>query len=160
MTYSELKSALYSLISNATNLFVIFADENGTKPNVKFITIKITTINMLGHRDYTAPNDDGHRTTRIIEDFNLSLTSHGDKTGDALQEVKTFLQKESTIQELSNLEIAIRDESVIQDISIEINKKIERRYIYELVMGFAHDFEENVGVIENYAITSTINQPV
>lgn len=161
MTYSELETAIYNWVNANTNLLVIFEDENGARPTENYMSLKVGTINQIGQRDYTAPdNTTGIRDTRIVEDFNLAIRAFGSGSKDELQLIKDSLQKESVIDDLRIAGLAFRDESTIQDISISIDDLIEKRYIYELVGGFSHSFEEEVGVIETVDYSSTINQPV
>jgi len=158
MTYSEVETAVYNWVSANTTLTVIFADENGPKPDSNYISLKINSYTMQGQRDYTAPDGiTGIRTVRIDEDFVLSITSFGIGSQNELQKLKLSLQKESVIVSLATAGLAVRGEETINDISTLIDDVIEKRYIYEVTMGFAHSFTETSGVIETFEITSDYN---
>lgn len=160
MKYSELRQNLYNWLNDKTSILIIFANQNGPRPNEKFIELRLTSISKLGHKDYTAPDDTtGIRIARIIEDFVLALTSYGSETDDELQKIKEAFNTTEYINELSATGIAVRNDSDIRDISVEIDNEIEERYIYEINMGFSYDFEELAGIIEQVSYISTINQP-
>ena len=160
MKYSEVEEAVYNWIVANVSTLTIYADQNGIKPDVDFLMFKIMSFALVGHRDYTAPDSTtGERTVRINEDFNVSITGFGQSTLDELQKLKQSLQLEAGIEILERNCIVVRDENVVTDISIELDDKIEKRYLYELVMGVSHDFTERTGVIEDMTITSVINQP-
>lgn len=160
MRYSEVEEAVYNWIAANVATTTIYADENGVKPNSDFLMFKIMSFNLIGQRDYTAPDETtGERTVRVNEDFNVSITGFGRSTLDELQRLKQSLQLEAGIEILDRNCIVVRDENVVTDISVEVDDKIEKRYLYELVMGFSHGFVEQSGVIEDFTITSDINQP-
>jgi len=161
MTYSELETYLYTLISGNTSLLVIFSDENGVRPDVNYITLKITSYNKKGQKDYTIPDEiTGIREVAIHEDFIISLISYGKGTQDNLQLLKIAFEKESIMESMRTNKIVIREDSDIKDISIVIDEVIEKRFLYEITMGFAHSFTEEVGIIETLNYTPTYNPPI
>ena len=46
-----------------------------------------------------------------------------------------------------------------KDISTVIDEVIEKRFLYEITMGFAYNFTEEVGIIETLNYTPTYNPP-
>jgi len=161
MTYSELEIYLYNLISANTSLLVIFSDENGVRPNVNYITLKITSFNKIGQKDYSIPDEiTGIRESFIHEDFVMSLISYGKGTQDNLQNLKITFEKESIQETMRENNVIVRDTSLITDISTVIDEIIEKRFLFEITMGFAYNFTENVGIIETIEYTPTYNTPI
>jgi len=160
MTYSELEAYLYTLISGNTSLSVIFSDENGVRPDGNYLTLKITSFNKVGQKDYTIPNEiTGIRESFIHEDFVISLISYGRGTQDNLQNLKITFEKESIQESMRGNNIVIRDSSLITDISTVIDEVIEKRFLFEVTMGFGYSFNEMVGIIETIEYTPTYNEP-
>lgn len=159
MKYSELNTAVYNWVDNNTDLLTIFADQKAPRPDSKYITIKIFAINMIGHRQFSDPNDNGEWTINYNEDFSVSIQSYGEGTQDDLQLLKDSLQLQSNIDDFESIGIAVRNESDITDISTLIDNTIEKRFLFEVRMGFTRTLEEFVGVIEDVDITPAYNQP-
>lgn len=156
MLYSELKEKIYDWVSANTSLLIIWENQNGPRPDENYISLKINVYSKIGQTNYLDPDNNGDRIVKYDEDFTLSIKSYGADTEDYLQVLKDSLQKESVIQGLIAEGIAIRNENEITDISILIDRTREERFLYEIFMGFAHDFTENVGVIEDFEYTYNI----
>lgn len=157
MLYSELETELYNWASNNTSVLVIFADGNGTRPDENYISLKIMTISKIGQKDELSTDINGDRKIKYDEDFTLNIEGYGIGVNDNIQELKDSLQKETVIQALVQAGIAVRNDSDITDISELLDETIEKRYLYEVMMGFSHEIDENVGVIENVEWTPSYN---
>ncbi len=159
MIYSDVEKAVYNWVSDNVSVPVIFFDENGVRPNLPYVTINITSYNMIGQRYLESPDNNGDRNIKYTEDFTVAINSFGRGSQDELQKLKDSLQKEIVLQSLKDACIAVRNESTITDISVLVDSTIEKRFFYEIFLSFGKSIEENVGYIEDYELFFTINQP-
>lgn len=157
MTYSQLETELYNWASINTTVPVIFADENGTRPDGNYITLKVMTFSKIGQKDELPADNNGDRSVKYDEDFTLNIEGYGRGVQDNIQELKDSLQRESGLQALYQVGIAVRADSDITDVSALLDETIEKRYLYEIMMGFSRKIQENVGVIENVEWTPAYN---
>lgn len=157
MTYSQLETELYNWASNNTSVLVIWADENGARPDENYITLKVMTFSKIGQKDELPTDNSGDRKVKYDEDFTVNIEGYGIGVQDNIQELKDSLQLESVLQSLVQAGIAVRADSDITDISVLLDETIEKRYLYEIMMGFSHEIQENVGVIESVEWTPTYN---
>lgn len=156
MLYSELRQKIYNWVFNNITLPVIWEDQNAPRPDQAYIGIKINVYTKMNQANALYPNNTGDRIIKYDEDFTVSIKSYGDGTDDNLQQLKDSLQKEVVKQQLIADGIAVRFDNEITDITTLIDQTREVRFIYEVFMGMAHDFTENVGVIEDFEYSYNI----
>jgi hypothetical protein len=156
LLYSELREKIYNWVSSNTTLLVIWEEQNAPRPDEAYIGIKINIFSKVGQANALAPDGAGDRIVKYDEDFTLSIKSYGEGTDDDLQQLKDSLQKDSVQQQLIVDGIAVRFDNEVRDISTLIDQTRETRFIYEVFMSFAHDFTENVGLIEDFEYTYDI----
>lgn len=149
MTFSQLEAAIYQWASVNSPIPVIFADENGVRPDTKYITIKIITSTPVGHPHLGDVDNNGDRDVLQNENFVLELNSFYKGSNDDLQILKDSLKKDAVMQSLADNEIVIRDENgSITDISTLLDDTtIEKRYLYEIRFSFCQTVSENVSYI-------------
>ena len=157
MLYSQFEIELYNWASSNTSVPVIFADENGTRPNENYLSLKVMNYLKIGQKDELKIDNNGNRSVKYDEDVTVNIEGYGIGVQDNIQELKDSLQLDSVIQSLVSVGIAVRADSDITDISTLLDETIEKRYLYEIMMGFSRKLQENVGVIETVEWTPTYN---
>lgn len=156
MKYSEILPTFYNFISSATDLTVIYADQNAPRPSTSYITLKMTTLTEIGQIDNICPDEiTGIRDNIYRNDINISLQGYGIISLDALQNIKEYFEKELTKQEIESYDISILRNGNIINISTLIDNEIEPRFSYEILLNSVFYFEENVGIIENIEFSGT-----
>lgn len=150
MTYTEFLDNIYTWAAANSGILVIFADQNAPRPNEPYITIKDLSVNMLGHRNYLAPdNTTEERIVKYEDEIPVSFQSYGNNTINNLQLLKESLQRESVMYDLINMNIAVRREESIRNVSSLVDSTIEKHWSYEVTFGIANTFTENTGIIES-----------
>lgn len=148
MLYTELEDIIYSWISENIELDIIWKNQNGMRPNPPYITLNILSYTKLGEKNTLSVDDDGNREVKYDEDISLEIESFGMDSQNELQKIKDSIQNESILSSLADQGIVIRNDFAIKDVSSLLDETIEKRYIYELTLGFVHSIIENVGIIE------------
>ncbi len=161
MTYTEVENGIYDWASSIIAVSVIFADDNGPRPSLPYITINVTTTVKVGqaNKEFPIP-DTGIQKIRYNEDVSLSLNGYGVGANDQLQLLKDSLQKESVRDTLRVDGLVIRDDSTgITDISTLIDETIEKRWLFEIFMGFGQEITEDTSYIEDVDMTENYIPP-
>lgn len=163
-TPAQLRSDIWNLVDSAVSIAsnrIIHADPNNPRPNLPYITIRISSAVIVG-QPFTPIKADGTGVGKIKydEDFTVALNSFGRNSDTYLQEIKHYLNTSAGRDKLTSLCLSIRNENgPITDISLLIDETIEKRYLYEIFLGYAQTYDDDVGFIEDVEITDTINQP-
>lgn len=153
MTYTEFKENIYAWAAANVGITVIYADQNAPRPDENYITLRLSTIVSIGHRNYQSPDSiTENRVVKYEDELTASFQSYGVDTVNTLQLLKESLQKESVMYDLLNMNIAVRREENIRNVSSLVDNIIEEHWSYEVTFGIANTFSENVGVIEDTEI--------
>lgn len=159
MTYYELEINIYKWLELVLPIgtSIIQANENGPRPSLPYVMFDITSITKIGQSYRESEiGTDGIQTIRYDEDFTLEIQAFGGNAHLLLQELKDSLQRESIIQYLDNcLGIAVRTDNTINNIALLIDNTIEKRWMYEVFMGFAHTTTDYTNYIEDVEIEKT-----
>ena len=156
MTYTEVEDAVYAWVSSIIDSnTVIFFNEDGPRPTLPYITINLFAFTKVGYAYHQFPiPDTGIKKIKYDEPFTVSLQGYGKNSQNLLQELKDSLQKDVVINALDSNGLAVLDENFpVNDISGLIDSTIEKRYSYDILMGFAQELSEEVGYIEDVDIT-------
>jgi len=149
---------IYIWVSANTSALVIFADQNAPRPDELYVTLKITGISNIGHREYTAPDYvTGDREIKYEDEITVSIQAYGPDALATIQEIKESLKKESVLISLESNKIAKRRDEPMTNLSAPIDSIIEERWGFDVTFGLANTITENVGVIESIEYEGTYN---
>lgn len=149
MTYTAFLDNIYTWAAANSGILVIFADQDAPRPNEPYITIKDLSTVMLGHRNYLAPdNITEERIVKYEDEITVSFQSYGNDTVNNLQLLKESLQIESVMYSLIDMNIAVRREEPIRNVSSLVDSVIEKHWSYEVTFGIANTINEETGIIE------------
>lgn len=159
MLYSEVENKIRDwIVLVLSSIQVIFANENAPRPSLPYITILVAPFIKIGQANMIDETQ-GDRTVKYDEDFNVSIQYFGDDWRDVLQQLKDSLQLEQYKDYFTAEDIAIRDDTPISDISLQLDNTIEKRGLFELVCGFARHLTENVNYVSTVNISETYLNP-
>ena len=155
MTFLELETALYNWASGNVSVPVIWANENGNRPNSKYITLNLMSFVGIGRDDYTPPNEVGIREILSNEDFVLELTGFYQGSDEDLKELQNSLRFQAIIDNLSTSGVVVRNlNNPINNISSLVDETIEKRYIWEVNLGTCHTLTEDISFIDEVEVTN------
>lgn len=161
MTYVNFMTYIYNWAEANTTALVIFADQNAPRPDELYVTLKITGISNIGHREYDEPdNITEERTVKYEDEITVSIQAYGSGALGVIQDLKESLKKESVIISLDDDNIAKRRDEPMTNLSTLIDNVIEERWGFDVTFGLANTITENVGIIETIEYTETFNSPV
>lgn len=152
MNKTVFEGLLYSWIAGITSTTIIFANENGPRPELPYITILTRIASKKGSIPfYDRAANDGTQRIKYDIDYSLSLQCYGNSENDPitiLQGLKDEMQKQSNLGYFYLSGLAIREDNEIQDISTLIDSTIEKRALWELIFGVGHEIIDDPNFIE------------
>lgn len=165
MTYSNLEEIIRNWILIAIPKLqelpnqVIMANENAPRPSLPYFTINLTSMTKIGQSNILETDDAGIQRIKYDEDVNVSIQCYGKQSKDLLQRLKDSLQKTSIIKYFDDNCVAVRDDSPISNTAILVDSTIEKRFLFELMVGFAREIEDNVGFVNSVTYDETYIRP-
>ena len=165
MRFSEIKAIIREWIFIAIPKMndypdqVIFANENGPRPNLPYFTINITASSKIGHVNRIETDAVGIQRSKIDNDISVSIQCFGKQSADLLVLLRNSLQKESVLLFFDENRLVIRDDTQITNIALQVDKTIEKRYLYELMIGSSEELFDDVGFIESVTFDPTYIGP-
>jgi len=145
----EPHDAIFELVEAAAGgVPVIFANENGRRPAMPYITLAIRWAQASG-AEMGRVRDDGVQAVRQHDDATVELQAYGMAAYDRLDELGLILRHPLYQERAEALGLAVFDVGRLQDLPLLRDvARYERRGVLELGIRYARDFAANVGVIE------------
>lgn len=150
---------LYALISAISPIEVIYADDNGPRPNRPYMALKIRSakVNQPSNKGPLI-SDDGDKGGRVVSSsrdapFEMQFFSE-DPMRDA-SDLVARLQLEEAQDLASSLNVSLVSFSMAQNLpALRDNAKYEPRAIVEGLYRFTHEIEERVHIFEQVEINA------
>lgn len=161
MTYAELRDALRTWVlanTSAAIQEVIFEQENGVRPAKPYISVNIINSNQIGYRDHgTKADATGIETISYNEDISISISGFGTESYDELKSLRTSINKQYVLDSLRASGIVIRVNGGIDNVTLELSKRFETRFVYDLTIGTATTDTDDSGYIDTVEVTPNIS---
>jgi hypothetical protein len=172
--YATLKSNMQTLIRNyfvnnpipsVASLPVVWQDQNYSRPNLPYISVKLISTPTFGHANVGAPDNSGDAETTISKTFVLSTQFYSKKPSinpiEHLENLVFYLKSASSNEDIRALDLAYMDNTEVSDISALLDQNnIESRGHTDITFSGSYEITENLGVIDEVNFEGTYNDPV
>lgn len=144
-TYESLLQAVRNWVLLATSLSalrVIPTDDHGTRPELPYITVSLTTFDLeLGHDEQVLSVDGGELVEQIRGDrrASVSLNAYGKRGADLLALCHVSLSQTVIKQHLHDARITLTSAGQTQDISSLVDTSIEKRFVKDFYLDYAFE---------------------
>lgn len=147
---------IYNWLASQTNRPVIYADQDGTSPELPFVTLKVLSENRLGHAHQESVDADGDMTITQPIEYTVSVNVYGD---DALAiSLCRSLEKPTVQQALNADDVAFVDVvSGPTDVAAVLGTGWEPRTNFDVRFRSLMTLADAAGLIESVEINSEIN---
>lgn len=148
LNWIEIQDALYDWVSSVLNLQVIWANQDGDRPETPFATLNIESLDRIDGADPITYNQDSQRFVMSgLRSFVLSVHIFGDTDLVYGSLLDTYLDHPETTVLLSFNNISIIDSSTYTIIDKVFKNRYEKRSVmditcyttYDLVVGTDQD---------------------
>ncbi|TFL14217.1 hypothetical protein CSC67_08680 [Pusillimonas caeni] len=138
----------YTLVDAATSHQVVFANENGKRPERPFITLQVSVgAPQPIHRGPV--DDDGLQRISAHRPVTVQLQCYGAGSWGVLDELQLKLYTDSMSDLAESLNIALQREPRLQDVPALLDDtKYESRAILDLEAMYTAGIDDDVGYIE------------
>ena len=158
MSLSDIKLGLKRWMAGELGFTVIFADQDGPQPIPKpYATIRLDTQAAVGGEEQGAVNGGGivtvkghRRRTAMLEIIGPNALSHMETIRDSLGKVTVLGTLYGTCG------VSVIDSGTIQNLTQLLETKHEERASLDLILAYATEIEDEVGVIEHVEINENI----
>lgn len=160
---ATIKEGLRSWIENELKITTIYAEQFRIRPQKSpYSTIRIGVISRYGFMDENQEVDnagiakvDGHRNAVVAIDIN------GTGANELALQLQASASKATVLSTLWNsYGIALLDRGSITNITELLETDGLERAVFEIRIGFAVQFDDNVGLIEHVELTAEYNDEV
>lgn len=136
---------------------VIFADQNSPRPDYPYAVIRIGSMIKIGFDELRDWGEDTHyigtfggqrRATVTVDYF-------GSDPVEEITKAHNALEKQSIKELFIAAEIATLDRFGITNLTAMLETLFEPRASFDFYIGFADNYEDDIGVIEHVELTST-----
>jgi hypothetical protein len=143
---------------------VVWKDQNRSRPNLPYVSVKILTTPTFGHANVGQPDNTGDATTNITKTFITSTQFYSNDPGidpvEKLEDLIFYLKSHASKEDLQPLDIAYMDNSEVNDISALLDQNnIEARANTDITFGGSYSKTENLGVVEDVNFSGTYEDP-
>ena len=155
---AEIKLTLKNVIEGITDTPVINANQNAPRPIDDYISLLLFNSGQIGQASKTGADEiTGEITVTTHKDISISLQCISVDGFQILEQLKSEIYTEKSLETLKNCDIALVNVGDVKDISGNIGSgDIEMRAGVDLFIRVADVRTENVGIIEQVTGTGTI----
>lgn len=143
-----IEDEIRALIAKATTLQVIFANQNGPRPKLPYVTLRVDTAPraLLSEADLS---EGGVQTYAAHRDATVELQCFGDGSFEALDDLSQRLKGPSMVAAGYAANIAIYAVDAVQNIPVlRDGAKYEPRSVLDIGVRYTKQHDEDVGLIK------------
>lgn len=144
----SLHDDFYAVLSTAIDVPIIFANQNGKRPNKPFCTLTVTPTGKLPvHRGNV--DDTGHQKLQAASTVEVSVQFFGILAWDMAEETAMRLHSDATISAAELYGVSFEPNHRILDVpELMDGTTYEPRCILELTAGYTMAYSDPVGIID------------
>ncbi|MDI9250281.1 hypothetical protein QMZ25_16900 [Stenotrophomonas sp. RS-48] len=143
-----IEDEIRALIAKATTLQVIFANQNGPRPKLPYITVRVDTAPRAPLLEADL-SDDGNQTYAAHRDATVELQCFGDGSFDALDDLSQRLKGPYMVAAGYAANIAVYATDSVQNIPVlRDGAKYEPRAVLDIGIRYTKQHDEEVGLIK------------
>ena len=143
-----IEDEILALISQATQLQVIFANQNGPRPKLPYITLRVGTAPRQGLLEGEL-SEDGVQTYAGHRDATVELQCFGDGGFDALDGLSQRLKGPGMLAAALEANLAVYATDAVQSVPVlRDGGKYEPRAVMDIGIRYTKEHDEDVGLIK------------
>lgn len=137
-----------ALIVQATSLQVIFANQNGPRPSLPYITLRVSSSPRMGLLEADLSND-GTQTYAAHRDATVELQCFGDGGFDALDDLSQRLKGPAMLATALAANLAVYATDPVQNVPVlRDGTRYEPRAVLDIGIRYTKQHDEEVGLIK------------
>lgn len=146
MLFQEIKDAIYTWASSNVTAQVIWAEQEGPRPERPYLTLKLITgpTKTMAIDNFKYDNDLTKFVLNGDRSVVLSINAFGNDAFDLLATLQNSLDDPTVIDELFENSLSILDDGDIRDVTLALETSFETRAVMEVTFGYAHKRETSV----------------
>jgi len=142
-----IEDEILALVSQATALQVIFANQNGPRPKLPYVTLRVGTSPRQGLLEGDL-SEDGIQTYAGHRDATVELQCFGDGGFDALDNLGQRLKGPAMLAAALRLNLAVYATDAVQNVPVlRDGGKYEPRAVMDIGIRYTKQHDEDVGLI-------------
>lgn len=157
--FKELKNYIYewAAANVPTGMPVIYLYPNAPRPEVDYVSLFISTYNMIGQDYVPDPINDAGDVTQVGDrEFTLQIQAFGGDPMTILGNLRNSLQKETVLDTLRLNGIVAVQQYAINDITSLMNSRFENRASMDVLFRIADQYLDTLGTIAQIELEETI----
>ena len=149
MNQTDLENKIQFYIENLLAIPAVFANENGSRPELPYLTLNVTLNSKIGTPYYPKASDTGNQNIKYDIDYTVSINGYGKTVLNYMENLRDSFQTQTGMTWSQTEGIALRSEDNITDITALISSEFEKRFLYEVIFGTAHEIVDNPNFVDN-----------
>ena len=139
------KQDIYALVSQGIDCPVIYAYQNGNRPEGVYATLHVRVVSRADQDERSRVADDGTRRIHGHRDCVVELQVFGTGSCEVLEDFDIWTQTEACGKICSDLNLAIFDRGTVTDAPALLNNSTyEQRGLYEIWIRYTKQITEAV----------------
>ena len=141
----------------AEEVTVIFSDQNSPRPpDYPYAVIRLNNAGQIGYDEMRALDQNGIATIGGQRRATVYIDYFGPQPFENLMKASNSLEKETNVDFFYAAGIAYLTKNDVQNLTAMLETKYEERASFDFYIGYAENFEDDVGLIESAELTGSI----
>lgn len=154
--FNAIDDSLYDWVALYAGIAIIWAEDNGVKPDLPYITLRRSTLTGIGHEFISSPDDNGKAKISGDRDMVLNFQCFGSNAFGRLEDLWSVRLIPASQEMLIASGLSLIDKYVLTNLTGLNDTEFEERAQMDLLFRFASQRTNvDVGLIEESNIEGT-----
>ncbi len=150
--------ATVETITDAAAVPVIYADQSSPRPNYPYAVLRLESIVKVGWDELRSLDDQNIATYGGQRRGSVSIDYFGNNPVQEMTKAANSLEKQSILDLFSSGGIAIQEKNEVLNLTRILETDFEPRASFDFFIGFADNYEDDLGIIESVEIAGEMDE--
>jgi len=150
--------ATFTVIQDPVAVSVIYADQSSPRPNYPYAVLRLESIVKVGWDELRSLDDQNIATYGGQRRGSVSIDYFGNNPVQEMTKAANSLEKQSILDLFSSGGIAIQEKNEVLNLTRILETDFEPRASFDFFIGFADNYEDDLGIIESVEIAGEMDE--
>lgn len=151
-------TATVEILTEAAAVTVIYADQAAPRPNYPYAVLRLESIVKVGWDELRSLDNNNVATYGGQRRGTVSVDYFGADPVQELSKATNALERQTILDLFADNGIAIQEKNEVLNLTRVLETEFEQRASFDFFIGFADNYEDDLGIIESVEVEGEMNE--